>query len=150
MVLACFVALSKALHLCGFSIVKMLGAGGSTSRNYQSSSKGDESTRDFEGETYPSSANVSWKRKSKIGTLKCFGVEMSPDNFAVAIVYFVQGVLGLSRLAVSFYLKDDLHLDPAEVYQFCFHDVIFICNKPEFNKVFLFRLLCCFSFSFYF
>ncbi|VAH30109.1 unnamed protein product [Triticum turgidum subsp. durum] len=33
---------------------------------------------------------------------------------AVAIVYFVQGVLGLARLAVSFYLKDDLHLDPAE------------------------------------
>ncbi|XP_075473538.1 folate-biopterin transporter 1, chloroplastic isoform X2 [Primulina tabacum] len=30
------------------------------------------------------------------------------------MVYFVQGVLGLSRLAVSFYLKDDLHLDPAE------------------------------------
>jgi hypothetical protein len=31
------------------------------------------------------------------------------------MVYFVQGVLGLARLAVSFYLKDDLHLEPAEV-----------------------------------
>ncbi|KHN15760.1 hypothetical protein glysoja_012552 [Glycine soja] len=30
------------------------------------------------------------------------------------MVYFVQGVLGLARLAVNFYLKDDLHLDPAE------------------------------------
>ncbi|XP_042026887.1 folate-biopterin transporter 1, chloroplastic-like [Salvia splendens] len=30
------------------------------------------------------------------------------------MVYFVQGVLGLSRLAVNFYLKDDLHLDPSE------------------------------------
>jgi len=40
---------------------------------------------------------------------------MSPDTIAVAMVYFVQGVLGLSRLAVNFYLKDDLHLDPAEV-----------------------------------
>ncbi|XP_056695977.1 folate-biopterin transporter 1, chloroplastic isoform X2 [Spinacia oleracea] len=39
---------------------------------------------------------------------------MSPDTIAVAMVYFVQGVLGLSRLAVSFYLKDELHLDPAE------------------------------------
>ncbi|EOY05716.1 PREDICTED: folate-biopterin transporter 1, chloroplastic isoform X2 [Theobroma cacao] len=48
------------------------------------------------------------------GRLKCFGVDLSPDNVAVAMVYFVQGVLGLSRLAVSFYLKDDLHLDPAE------------------------------------
>ncbi|CAL9235209.1 unnamed protein product [Arabidopsis halleri] len=45
---------------------------------------------------------------------KFYGVELSPDNVAVAMVYFVQGVLGLARLAVSFYLKDDLHLDPAE------------------------------------
>ncbi|XP_038906679.1 folate-biopterin transporter 1, chloroplastic isoform X2 [Benincasa hispida] len=30
------------------------------------------------------------------------------------MVYFVQGVLDLAKLAVSFYLKDDLHLDPAE------------------------------------
>ncbi|KAK7270571.1 hypothetical protein RIF29_23809 [Crotalaria pallida] len=46
--------------------------------------------------------------------MSLFGVELSPDNVAVAMVYFVQGVLGLSRLAVSFYLKDDLHLDPAQ------------------------------------
>ncbi|BFI03276.1 hypothetical protein MPTK1_1g02360 [Marchantia polymorpha subsp. ruderalis] len=43
-----------------------------------------------------------------------FGVVMSPDTVAIAMVYFVQGVLGLSRLAVSFFLKDNLHLDPAE------------------------------------
>nr|CAB3492894.1 unnamed protein product [Digitaria exilis] len=54
------------------------------------------------------------KCKSNSGYFKAFGVDLSPDNVAVAIVYFVQGVLGLSRLAVSFYLKDDLHLDPAE------------------------------------
>jgi len=45
-----------------------------------------------------------------------FGVEMSPDTIAIAMVYFVQGILGLARLAVSYFLKDDLHLDPAEVY----------------------------------
>jgi folate/biopterin transporter len=33
---------------------------------------------------------------------------------AIALVYFVQGALGLSQLAVSFFLKDDLHLSPAE------------------------------------
>lgn len=44
-----------------------------------------------------------------------FGVEMSPDTVAIAMVYFVQGILGLSRLAVSYFLKDNLHLDPAEV-----------------------------------
>lgn len=54
-----------------------------------------------------------------------FGVEMSPDTIAIAMVYFVQGILGLSRLAVSYFLKDDLHLDPAEVkflYLFQSHD----------------------------
>lgn len=76
--------------------------------------KGDSLTTD-EGNAYTSSINLSQKSKSRMSPLKCFGVELSPDNMAVAIVYFVQGVLGLARLAVSFYLKDDLHLDPAEV-----------------------------------
>jgi hypothetical protein len=40
---------------------------------------------------------------------KIFGLN-STDNIAVAIVYFVQGALGLAKLAVSFYLKDDLRL----------------------------------------
>ncbi|KAJ7565946.1 hypothetical protein O6H91_02G082500 [Diphasiastrum complanatum] len=43
-----------------------------------------------------------------------FGVDLSPDIIAISTVYFVQGILGLSRLAVSFFLKDDLHLSPAE------------------------------------
>lgn len=34
-------------------------------------------------------------------------------------VYFVQGILGLSRLAVSFYFKDELHIDPAQVIRRC-------------------------------
>ncbi|KAL0561405.1 hypothetical protein IC582_001831 [Cucumis melo] len=50
----------------------------------------------------------------RLNDVKCFGVDLTPDNVAVAIVYFVQGVLGLAKLAVGFYLKDDLHLDPAE------------------------------------
>ncbi|KAL6522652.1 hypothetical protein OROHE_016499 [Orobanche hederae] len=54
------------------------------------------------------------KKRNSINSMSCFGVELTPDSIAVAMVYFVQGVLGLSRLAVNFYLKDDLHLDPAE------------------------------------
>uniref|UniRef100_A0A0A0K7D9 Uncharacterized protein n=1 Tax=Cucumis sativus TaxID=3659 RepID=A0A0A0K7D9_CUCSA len=50
----------------------------------------------------------------RLNDVKCFGVDLTPDNVAVAMVYFVQGVLGLAKLAVGFYLKDDLHLDPAE------------------------------------
>jgi len=44
-----------------------------------------------------------------------FGNKPSPELFAILTVYFVQGILGLARLAVSFFLKDDLGLTPAEV-----------------------------------
>ena len=47
-------------------------------------------------------------------TTTLFGVPMSPEVYAIALVYFVQGVIGLSRLAKDFYLKDELHLDPSE------------------------------------
>lgn len=57
--------------------------------------------------------------------VKFFGVDLTPDNVAVAMVYFVQGVLELAKLAVSFYLKDDLHLDPAEVCNFFIFMVLF-------------------------
>lgn len=40
-------------------------------------------------------------------------------TFRCAAVYFVQGILGLSRLATSFFFKDDLHIDPAEVRLAC-------------------------------
>ena len=44
-----------------------------------------------------------------------FGNEPTPELFAIMTVYFVQGILGLARLAVSFFLKDDLALSPAQV-----------------------------------
>ncbi|MQL93725.1 hypothetical protein Taro_026367 [Colocasia esculenta] len=88
--------------------------GGSAASRSHLGSKGEAMNSDIEGEAGLSYKNVSLKIRSSITTLKVFGVELSPDNMAVAIVYFVQGVLGLARLAVSFYLKDDLHLDPAE------------------------------------
>ncbi|NJM22301.1 MAG: folate/biopterin family MFS transporter [Richelia sp. RM2_1_2] len=44
-----------------------------------------------------------------------FGNEPTAELFAILTVYFVQGILGLSRLAVSFFLKDELGLSPAEV-----------------------------------
>lgn len=44
-----------------------------------------------------------------------FGNEPTPELIAILIVYFVQGILGLARLAVSFFLKDDLGLSPAQV-----------------------------------
>jgi folate/biopterin transporter len=44
-----------------------------------------------------------------------FGHQPSPELFAILLVYAVQGILGISRLAVSFFLKDELALSPAEV-----------------------------------
>ncbi|KAF7000960.1 hypothetical protein CFC21_016729 [Triticum aestivum] len=75
--------------------------------------KADTSKRYLEG-WHKKQSSTDDVRKSKSGYFTAFGVDLSPDNMAVAIVYFMQGVLGLARLAVSFYLKDDLHLDPAE------------------------------------
>ncbi|CAL6365032.1 unnamed protein product [Bathycoccus prasinos] len=47
-------------------------------------------------------------------TKTLFGVPMTPETSAIALVYFVQGVIGLASLAKSFFLKDELHLSPAE------------------------------------
>lgn len=44
-----------------------------------------------------------------------FGNDPSWELAAIILVYFVQGILVLARLAVSFFLKDELHLGPAEV-----------------------------------
>lgn len=44
-----------------------------------------------------------------------FGNEPTLELAAILIVYFVQGILGLARLAVSFFLKDELALSPAQV-----------------------------------
>lgn len=46
------------------------------------------------------------------------GHEPTPELMAILLVYFVQGVLGLARLAVSFFLKDELALSPAQVSAF--------------------------------
>lgn len=43
------------------------------------------------------------------------GRPLTTELVAILLVYFVQGILGLARLAISFFLKDDLNLGPAEV-----------------------------------
>lgn len=69
--------------------------------------KGDSMTAQVEEDEPSPSKIVPHGNIYSLSPVKCFGVELTPDNIAVAMVYFVQGVLGLSRLAVSFYLKDD-------------------------------------------
>ncbi|MBE9216827.1 folate/biopterin family MFS transporter [Plectonema cf. radiosum LEGE 06105] len=61
-------------------------------------------------------SSSSWfKIKQLIKERILFGNEPTAELFAILTVYFVQGILGLSRLAVSFFLKDELGLSPAEV-----------------------------------
>ena len=43
------------------------------------------------------------------------GIEPTPDILAIMAIYFVEGALGLARLAQTFLLKDELHLGPAEL-----------------------------------
>lgn len=59
---------------------------------------------------------------SSVGGFKGFietrilqGQPLTSELVAILLVYFVQGILGLARLAVSFFLKDDLGLTPATV-----------------------------------
>jgi folate/biopterin transporter len=44
-----------------------------------------------------------------------FGQEPTFELIAILTVYTVQGILGLAKLAVSFFLKDELGLSPAQV-----------------------------------
>jgi len=56
-------------------------------------------------------SKVKYTVKEKI----LFGNEPTAELLAILSVYFVQGILGLARLAVSFFLKDELGLGPAQV-----------------------------------
>ncbi len=55
------------------------------------------------------------KVKDSVKKTILFGNEPTPELIAILTVYFVQGILGLARLAVSFFLKDELGLSPAQV-----------------------------------
>ncbi|KAK3286056.1 hypothetical protein CYMTET_6364 [Cymbomonas tetramitiformis] len=46
--------------------------------------------------------------------LSLFGIDLNTEIGCIMLVYFVQGSLGLSGLAVSFFIKDELGLGPAE------------------------------------
>lgn len=58
---------------------------------------------------------VSTPEPESLAKRLLFGHEPSPELIAILLVYFVQGILGLARLAISFFLKDELGLSPAQV-----------------------------------
>ena len=69
----------------------------------------DEATPRIAGTAAPGGA-AAWLQENVLA-----GVEPGIDTYTVMVVYFVQGVIGLSALARTFFLKDSLGLSPAEV-----------------------------------
>uniref|UniRef100_A0A383VQ58 Major facilitator superfamily (MFS) profile domain-containing protein n=1 Tax=Tetradesmus obliquus TaxID=3088 RepID=A0A383VQ58_TETOB len=61
-----------------------------------------------------SSSSKPGRRNKKL-RVPYLGLEVTPELVAISMVYFVQGILGLSRLALSFFFKDDLGVEPAQV-----------------------------------
>ena len=62
----------------------------------------------------PPSSHWRSRLTAAVQTYLLFGNRPSLELVAILLVYFVQGILGLSQLAVSFFLKDDLGLSPAQ------------------------------------
>ncbi|MEM6869238.1 MAG: folate/biopterin family MFS transporter, partial [Cyanobacteria bacterium P01_C01_bin.121] len=63
----------------------------------------------------PSELSAKQRVKGFIEKRILLGQPLTLELSAILLVYFVQGILGLARLAVSFFLKDDIALSPAEV-----------------------------------
>jgi folate/biopterin transporter len=61
------------------------------------------------------SSSALSKVKNSVREKVFFGYEPTPELLGILSVYFVQGILGLARLALSFFLKDELGLTPSQV-----------------------------------
>ena len=78
------------------------------------SSEGDA----FSGSTGAAAAAVAAEDSAPLAMLKerlFLGIDPTPEIIAIMTIYFVEGALGLARLAQTFLLKDTLHLGPAEM-----------------------------------
>lgn len=91
--------------------------GVTTAKNADSAKQGGSKASDQDAKIPVASANepsVTQTAMAK-GKNAQVGIEVSAENAAIGLVYFTQGVLGLARLATTYFFKDDLQLDPATV-----------------------------------
>lgn len=58
---------------------------------------------------------ISFHQEGNKKQLLLFDIPATPEIWAISLVYFAQGLLGISRLALSFYYKDTLHLTPVDM-----------------------------------
>ena len=69
----------------------------------------NNSNTDADADSIPLAAFGGWQERLFLG------IEPTPEILAIMTIYFVEGALGLARLAQTFLLKDTLHLGPAEM-----------------------------------
>lgn len=55
---------------------------------------------------------ISWTKEKGI---LLYDIPATPEIWTIALVYFIQGLFGICRLALSFYYKDTLHLTPYDL-----------------------------------
>ena len=60
-------------------------------------------------------STINSKSIENNGSKLLMGIQPTPETIAIMTIYFVEGALGLARLAQTFLLKDELHLGPAEL-----------------------------------
>lgn len=70
---------------------------------------------DIKTEVEEDRGKLNPSQQPKVNEGAWLGVNPTPDIIAIMTIYFVEGALGLSRLAQTFYLKDTLHFGPAEM-----------------------------------
>ena len=83
--------------------------------NSESFSTGDASRTEQVASNLELSASAELSPNNSLWKKLLFGQEPTFELIAILTVYTVQGILGLAKLAVSFFLKDELGLSPAQV-----------------------------------
>jgi len=91
----------------------------SSSANNQTTTTTTNGYQEALGLATNTTSNTSTTNPSSIRTLLkdtiFLGIDPTPDIIAIATIYFVEGALGLARLAQTYLLKEELHLGPAEL-----------------------------------
>jgi folate/biopterin transporter len=83
--------------------------------NSESFSTGDARQTEQVASNLELSASAELSPSNSLWRKLLFGQEPTFELLAILTVYTVQGILGLAKLAVSFFLKDELGLSPAQV-----------------------------------
>jgi folate/biopterin transporter len=68
--------------------------------------------KDKQSEIQKNNLPIYWSKNKGI---VLFNIPMITELWAIAFLYFVQGLLGISKIAINFYYKDMLNLSPFEL-----------------------------------